>query len=300
MQMAGMGTELRVAEFSSSEGDREEVCALRITPREGRSSLALERGLAILECFTPERPLLGIRELAELLDLSPGTTYRHVRTLASEGYLEQDAPLGKYRLALGAIDLGMAALGAMGLCMHARSYLEELSEGTGYTVQLGVLDGLEVLVVAEIAGTRRGQSQAPAGTGRVGTGRVGSRLPAHCTSLGKVLLAFLISEQRLKLISEMELLKHGPRTVTSKAALVRQLEDVRAEGLGIDDEELMAASCAIAAPVRDECADVVAAVSVMAQNGAIELEALEARVTGQLIATAKRISTRLGWHGAEA
>ena len=288
MQMVGTG--LMVAEFSSGEGHRNGVSSLPITPREGRSSLQLERGLAILACFTPERPLLGIRELGELLDLTPGTTYRLVTTLASEGYLEQDAPLGKYRLALGAIDLGMAALGAMGLCMHAHSYLEELSEGTGYTVQLGVLDGSEVLLVAEIAGTRRGQGQAPAGTGRVG-----SRLPAYCTSLGKVLLAFLRSEQRLKLISEMELQKRGPRTLTSRQALGHQLDDVRDEGLGIDDEELMVASCAIAAPVRDEFGDVVAAVSVLAQNGAIELEDLECRVTGQLIATADRISTRLGW-----
>lgn len=244
-----------------------------------------------MACFTSERPLLGIRELAGMLDMSPATTHRYVSALATQGYLERDVSTSRYRLSLGALDLGMTALNATGLCMHAHPELEKLTERTRYTVALGVLDGLEVLLVDQVPGTRRGQRKVGEDV------RAGSRLPAHCTSLGKVLLAYLPEDQQIGLVAEMALLKDGPNTITSETALRDQLEDVRHEGLAIDDEELMVASCAIAAPVRDESGDVVAAVGVVVLGGAIELEELMNRFTGQLVTTAERISTRLGWQG---
>jgi IclR family pca regulon transcriptional regulator len=247
--------------------------------------------LAIVACFTPERSLLGIRELAGMLDMSPATTHRYVSALETQGYLEQDRATRKYRLTFSAIDLGMAALSATGLCMHGHPYLESLARRTRYTVALAVLDGPEVLVVAALPGARRDQRESACHV------RAGSRLPAYCTSLGKVLLANLPAGQRLKLISAMEPHKGGPRTIMSESALRDQLEDVRQEGLAINDEELLKSSCAIAAPVRDESGDVVAAVSVVVCNGAIELEELENGFAGQLTATANRISTRLGWQG---
>jgi len=235
--------------------------------------------------------VLGIRELAEMLDMSPATAYRYASTLVAEGYMEQDAQ-GKYRLDLGAIDLGLAALNATALCEHAHPDLEELCKRSGHIVQLAVLDGLEILVVGRVlAGTRAAQSKLQDSV------QADSRLPAYCTSLGKVLLAYLPREQRLKLISEMELLQRGPRTITSKSALHAQLEDVRHEGLAINDEELLEGSCAIAAPVREESGDVIAAVGLVAYEGVIEIDDLVARFEGALRTTAARISARLGWQG---
>jgi IclR family pca regulon transcriptional regulator len=257
--------------------------------REARYSRSIERGLAILACFTPERPLLGIAELAERLGMSRPTTHRYVSTLVSLGYLEQDASR-KYRLALGAIDLG-AALNATGLCKHARPDLEELSQRSGYTAEIAVLDGLEILLVDRVHSKRAGQSKLQE------TAQARSRLPSYCTSQGKVLLAYLPSEQRLKLISEMELLKRGPRTITSKTALHAQLRDVRREGLAINDEELLGGSCAIAAPVREECEDVVAAVGLVAYGGVVDAEELVDRFEGELRTTAERISRQIGWRG---
>jgi IclR family transcriptional regulator, pca regulon regulatory protein len=234
--------------------------------------------------------VLGIREIAEMLGMSPATAYRYASTLVSDGYLERDDQ-SKYRLGLGAVDLGMAALNAMGLCVHARPALQELARRSGYEAQLAVLDGPEVLLVAAARGTRRGQGEHGSDV------RAGSRLPAYCTSLGKALLAFLGSDQRLKLISEMELRKRGPHTITSASKLTSQLDDVRDEGLAIDDEELAKGSCSIAAPVRDESGDVIAAVSVVTRNRAIELHELESRFAGPLMASAERISARLGYRG---
>jgi DNA-binding IclR family transcriptional regulator len=275
----------------ASEGkDRSELRSYS-NPRGARYSHALERGLAILACFTAERPVLGIAELAELLGESRPTTHRYVSTLVSLGYLEQDASR-KYRLALGAIDLG-AALNTTGLCKHARPHLEQLSHGSGHTAGIGVLDGLEVLLVDQVrsstAGRRRPEDRVQAS----------KRLPAYCTSTGKVLLAHLPTRTQATLIAEMELLKRGPHTITSKLALGAQLEDVKRQGLAIADDELLDGSCAIAAPVREASGDVIAAVGLVACGGVVEVEELAARYEGQLRATAGRVSRQIGWRGSE-
>ena len=272
---------------TSVDGDEEGPDQSRPSPtlRQPRHSRSLERGLAILDCYTPERPLLGIAELAEQLGMNRSTTHRYVGTLVSLGYLEQDASR-KYRRALGAIDLG-AALNATGLCKQARPELESLARRTCYSAEIAVLDGLEILLVGRVlAGTRR----AVEGT---------LRLPAYCTSMGKVLLAYLPSEQQATLLSEVQLLERGPRTITSVAALHVQLEEIRNEGFAIDDEELMEGTRAIAAPVRDESGDVIAAVGLVAYGRVIEVDELVGRFAGAILATAGRISRRVGWRGED-
>ena len=103
--------------------------------REPRYSQSLERGLAILGCFTPERPVLGIADIADELGMSRSTTHRYVITLVALGYLEQGASR-KYRLGLRVTDLGMSALNSTGLREHAHPYLEELRQRTTYTTNL--------------------------------------------------------------------------------------------------------------------------------------------------------------------
>src|ERR1700734_4537490 len=106
--------------------------------REPRYSQSLERGLAILGCFTPERPVLGIADIADDLGMSRSTTHRYVITLVALGYLQQGASR-KYRLGLGVTNLGMAALSSTSLREHAHQYLQELSRQSTYTVSLAVL-----------------------------------------------------------------------------------------------------------------------------------------------------------------
>jgi IclR family pca regulon transcriptional regulator len=270
------------------DGDEEGPDQSRPSPtrRQPRHSRSLERGLAILACYTPERPVLGIAELAERLGITRSTTHRYVSTLVSLGYLEQDASR-KYRLALGAIDLGVA-VNATGLCKHARPELEVLSRRSGYTAEIAVLDGPQILLVDRVLpGTRAVEDSE----------QRASRLPAYCTSMGKVLLAYLPNEQQAKLISEMELIERGPRTITSASVLLAQLEDVRHDGLATADEELLESSWAIAAPVREESGDVIAAVGLVAYGSVIQADELVDRFGEALITTAGRISRRVGWLG---
>ncbi len=256
--------------------------------REPRYSQSLERGLAILACFTPERPVLGIADIADELGMSRSTTHRYVITLVALGYLEQGASR-KYRLGLRVTDLGMSALNSTGLREHSQPYLEELRQRTSYTVNMAVLDGSEILYVDRARSYRRGQSQIDLGL------RLGSRLPAYCTSMGKLLLAYLPEEEQKDLIGDMKLTRRAPNSITSKKALRTELEHVREEGFAVNDEELAQGLHSISAPVRSENNEVVAAVNMAAHSSMISLEEMVDHLGPHLVSTADRISARLGY-----
>jgi IclR family pca regulon transcriptional regulator len=256
--------------------------------REPRYSQSLERGLAILACFTPKSPVLGIADIADELDMSRSTTHRYVLTLTALGYLEQGAQR-KYRLGLRVTDLGMSALNGTGLREHARPYLEELRQRSTYTASLAVLDGSEIVYVDRARSLRRGQSEVELGLAP------GSRLPAYCTAMGKLLLANLPDTEQREILTSTTLTKHGPNTITSKAALRDELGEVREEGFAINDEELAPELHSIAAPVRNEAREVVAAASLAAHTSTISLAELVDALSPHLVSTADRISARLGY-----
>ncbi|HTZ85245.1 MAG TPA: IclR family transcriptional regulator [Solirubrobacteraceae bacterium] len=261
-----------------------------VVPRlaEPRYSQSLERGLAILSCFTPKRPVLGIADIADELSMSRSTTHRYMITLLALGYLEQDASR-KYRLGLRVTDLGMSALNSTGLREHAQPYLEELRQRTSYTASLAVLDGHEVLYVDRARSFRRGNNLAGDNV------RTGSRLPAHCTAMGKLLLANLPESDQRELLAQIKLTRHGPNTITSKKALREELEDVLQTSFAVDDEELAKGLYSIAAPIRNEARQVVAAVDIALPSSMITIGELVDALGPHLVSTADRISARLGY-----
>jgi len=256
--------------------------------REPRYSQSLERGLAILSCFTPKRPVLGIADIADALGMSRSTTHRYVITLLALGYLEQGASR-KYRLGLRVTDLGMSALNSTGLREQAHLYLEELRRRSSYDVTLAVLDGTEVLIVDRLRSFRRGQGPATTNV------RTGSRLPAYCTAMGKLLLANLPPFDQRELIASTKLAKRGPNTISAKKALREELTEVLDANFAIEDEEFAKALLSIAAPVRNDAGETVAAVAMEAETSMISLKELVDGLGPHLITTADRVSARLGF-----
>jgi len=256
--------------------------------REPRYSQSLERGLAILGCFSSNRPVLGIADIADELGMSRSTTHRYVITLVALGYLEQGASR-KYRLGLRVTDLGMSALHSTGLREHSHPELEDLRRRTSYTAGLGVLDGEEILYVDRARSFRREQTEAALDP------RAGSRLPVHCTAIGKLLLAYLPEHEQRELIAGMTLPKHGPNTITAKKALRDELEQIHRDGLAVNDQELAPRLRTLAAPVRDQTGAVLAAVNLSIPGASAPVAELVSSLGPQLVATADRISASLGY-----
>jgi IclR family transcriptional regulator, pca regulon regulatory protein len=254
--------------------------------RRGRFSSSLRAGLAILNCFSAERPVLGIARLADELNMSRSTTHRYASTLVALGYLEQDHAR-RYRLAPRVADVGMSVLDSMALRGKAREHLRELREQTGRTVSLTVLDSGEVRYVERLRGWRRGQHAVDLDLG------VGARMPAHCTAMGKVLLANLPERERERLITGLELTRRGPNSITSKRALRAELEQIRANGVALGDEELAPGVRTIAAPVLGPDGEVVAAIGIPVPADAFTADELQEALGPPLRAAAKRISIAL-------
>jgi IclR family transcriptional regulator, pca regulon regulatory protein len=262
--------------------------AWRASLDEPRYSHSLERGLAILGCFTADRQVVGVAEIARELAMSRSTTHRYVSTLAALGYLEQDASR-KYRLGLQVTDLGLSALSATGLREHAHPLLRELCQRTFYTASLGVLDRGEVLYVARVHSIRHTRHAAGL------TLAVGSRVPAHASSMGKLLLASLSERERAELLGASTLSRLGPNTIVGRHALEIELEHIESEQFAVDDEELTAGVRSIAAPVRNAACEVVAAVTMEAPSLTISLEQLAHALGPHVLTTADHISARLGY-----
>ena len=149
------------------------------------SSQSLERGLAILGAFTPDRPAIGISELAQQLGLTRSTTHRYVATLAKLGYLDQDDATRKYRLGIRVLDLGFSVLGSLGLREIAAPHLQRLTGTTGHTSNLAIRDEADVILIDRIRGRPSRYHHFEFNL------HVGSRLPSYCSATGKALLAFL-------------------------------------------------------------------------------------------------------------
>ena len=251
-------------------------------------SQSLERGLAILSAFRSGRPLIGVSELGREIGLSRSTTHRYVATLARLGYLQQDAATRRYRLGPRVLDLGFSAINSMELREVAAPYLRRLSDETGFTVNLGILDGTDVVYVERCRSSQRRQPEIDLDL------HVGSRLPAYCTSLGKVLLAFLPPAEQAEAVAAIELVRRGPHTITSRSALTAELERVRANGFATNNEELAYGLRSIAAPVPCREGGAVAAINLAVHSSMVSLEELAARLLGPLQATAAAIAANLG------
>jgi len=256
------------------------------TSRAGLSQ-SLERGLAVLCVFTPDRPALGISELARELALTRSTTYRYVATLASLGFLDQDTSTRKYRLGPRVLDLGFSVLGSLELREIAAPYLRRLTDTTGHTSNLAIRDDTDVILIDRVRG-RPGRYHH-----LEFTLHVGSRIPAYCSATGKVLLAYLSHPDLEQLLERIDLIQRGPRTVTGMKALLAELDQVRRTGIATNDEELESALRSIAAPVRARSGEVVAAVNVSIPWSPATMSALVARLGPTVQATAHEIAARV-------
>jgi IclR family pca regulon transcriptional regulator len=259
-------------------------------------SQSLERGLLILAAFSESRPVLGIADLARAVDLNKSTTYRYVATLAKLDYLQQDPETKKYSLGPRVVDLGFAAINSMEITRVAAARLQTLADETGHTVSMAVLDGTDIVYVDRRRSARGGQLTMDLNL------HVGSRLPAYCTSMGKVLLAYRDPATLRGLLDRTDLARRAPKTITAREQLTFALGRIRETGLAVSDEELAPGLRSLAVPVRSRSGEVVAAINIsvyMSMSNAT-LESLVARLEPSLRCAATEISAKLGYRNVPA
>jgi IclR family pca regulon transcriptional regulator len=174
----------------------------------------------------------------------------------------------------------------------ARPHLQQLSDESGLTVNMAILDGTEIVYVVRVRSSGRGQEEIDLDL------HVGSRLPAYCTSMGKTLLAFLPEDARAAALDATDLVGRGPNTVTQRRRLEAELARIRADGIAVNNEELAYGLRSIAAPVRGRSGDVEAAINIAVHRTMVSLDDLLERLGPALEQTAAAISARAG-HRAE-
>jgi IclR family pca regulon transcriptional regulator len=225
-----------------------------------------------------------LTEISSAVDLDKSTVFRFVYTYEKLGYLLRDPETKRYRPGPKVLRLGFAALNSLGLPQIAQPYLRALSRLTGETSNMTILDGREIVYVARNA------------TQQIITInlRLGSRLPVHCTSMGKALLAEKPREELSDMLGEGPYLATGPGTLTNLDALVADLEKVREQGYAINDEELVAGLRSVAASIRDSEGEIVAAINVSVPVARMSRRELEEDLAPKVMNTAREISLALG------
>ncbi len=250
---------------------------------------ALTRGLEILALFSSESPSLSLTEIVAALELNKSTAFRVLSTLEVSGYLERDPATRRYRPGLKVLQLGFTALNGLEVGQVARPYLERLAQRVDETASLGVLDGMRVMYVDRI------RNRAIVGV-VIG---IGSHVPAHCTSLGKVLLADLPPDDLNRRLADADLPAFTSHTITDHQGLLSELTLVRLRGYATSDEELAVGLRAVAAPIRNATQNAVAAINVSGPVTSISRERLKAEIVPAVVKTAAQISLALGYSETE-
>ena len=253
-------------------------------PRGGVQSLA--RAFAIMEEIARNRDGIGLADLSKRVGLHNSTTFHLVKTLVSLGYVRQMMDSKRYRIGRPLFALAASALDEVEMVSLATPILEDLSRETGESAHFSVRMDDAVVVLARTGG--KGAFQL--------NDRAGAVRPAHCTALGKIMLATLPVDQFEQYLARADLKAFTPKSITAAEPLRREIAEVRRTGLAIDDGEFDAEVRCAAVPVRDFSGQVIGAVGISGPVWRLSIEALQKR-TRAVRAAADRLSAEFGFAG---
>ena len=246
---------------------------------------SVANAVGVLKAFTSSTPNWGVSDLAAHVRQSKSSVHRILSTLTDEGLLEQDPSTGRYRLGLALFDLAAAVPSQRTLHEAVLLPMTDLRNKTGETVQVGVLDGRQVVYVERLDSPN---------TLRMFT-QLGRRNDAHCTGTGKALLAFLGQPQLEKLMNGWDPPRQTEHTIVARAALLNEFELIRNRGFAENRQESKIGLVSIAAPIRDESGSAIAAMSVA--GPADRMDSRRDQLSDIVVTLALATSRRLGYRG---
>jgi len=254
-----------------------------------KSVPAVDRVFTILELLAGSKRGLSAAELVELTGMPRSSVHCLTLTLERRGYLYRNIKTGRYLLGLKLFGLANYANGGMELRERAAPELNQLMQQTRLTVHLAVLENDEAVLVAKV--------DSP-GLFRLATW-AGKRMEFHCTSIGKVIAAYLPEQTVRRVVTTRGLTRHNENTILCGRRLREELREVRKLGYAVDDEEEEIGLRCIGAPVFDGDGAIVAAISIAGPTSQIHADNL-AGYAAKVKSTAARISEALGYHAPAA
>jgi IclR family transcriptional regulator, pca regulon regulatory protein len=241
----------------------------------------LAKGLAVIETFSTATPRQSISDVAAASGLDRATARRCLLTLAHNGYADWDGKF--FTLTPRVLRLGTACLASMPMPAIVQPALDALSDRIGESSSVSILDGAEIVYIARAAQRKvMSISLMP-----------GSRLPAYCTSMGRVMLAALPEAAARALIGSAPLPARTPRTLTEPKALMAELARIRAEGYAVNDQEVELGLRSIAVPLSNARGQVIAALNIGFAAGPEPMDTVIAALVPYLRAVAAQLGAVL-------
>lgn len=228
---------------------------------------SLGRAFAILEEVARHREGIGLADLSKQVGLHNSTTFHLVKTMVSLGYIRQEKDSKRYRVGRPLFALAASSLDEIEMVNVATPILENLSRETGESSHFAVRMGDAVVVIARTGGPGAFQL----------TDRVGVVRPAHCTALGKVILAALRPDQLERFLARVELKSSTDKSITEIPALLREIDEIRRNGIAFDDGEFNPEVRCVAVPVKDFTGQTVGALGISGPIWRLSLQALQSR-----------------------
>ena len=243
---------------------------------------SLARGLAVVQAFQERKRHLTIAQISHRTEIPRAAVRRCLHTLIKLGYATTDGRT--YSLLPKVLTLGHAYLSSTPLAVSAQPYLDRMSEQLHEACNMATLEGDDILYIARSATTQRLISVDLS---------VGGRLPAYCTSKGRILLPALDDTSLGESLAHAELVAKPSRTIHTPDALLECLQQVRQQGWCIVDQELEQGLRSIAVPVYDASGQVVAALNVSTHAGRVSRTELEQRFLPGLLSASRDLSAQL-------
>jgi IclR family transcriptional regulator, KDG regulon repressor len=253
---------------------------------EGRQRVGVQslgRAFAILEEIASRREGIGLADLSKRVGLHNSTTFHLAKTLVSLGYVRQEKESKRYRVGRPLFALAASALDEIEMVSLATPILEELSAKTGESGHFAVRMGDAVVVIARTSGPGAFQL----------TERVGVVRPAHCTALGKVILAALRPDQLERFLERVELKPSTEKSITEVPKLMREIDEVRRTGVAFDDGEFNLEVRCVAVPVQDFTGQTVGALGISGPIWRLSNQVLQSRAK-IVQAAAERLAAEFG------
>ncbi len=226
---------------------------------------SVERALRIIDLFDEQTPELKITSISKKMELNKSTVHSLLKTLQKYHYIEQNPENGKYKLGMKLAERGNFVISTIDIRKEAKKYIIDLSNKTGQTTHLGVLNGREGVYIDKVEGEKA----------VILYSRIGRGIPLHATAVGKVLLAYQKTEDIHRLLEGYQYTKQTPNTIMEESELQTELEKVRKQGYAMDDQENEQDVRCIAVPILNHKNQVLAAISISTLVSRVNYQELE-------------------------